>query len=71
MRKFLEEKMGQKDLNHTTKTPNRRSNWMQNEQVPVRQLNQKRTNRFDQLIAQGQTEAEALARALEIIPKSR
>lgn len=51
--------------------PNRRSNWMQNEQVPVRQLNQKRTNRFDQLIAQGQTEAEALARALEIIPKSR
>ena len=51
--------------------PNRRSNWMQNEQVPTRQLGTKRNDRFDSLIAQGETEAEALARALEIIPKSR
>ena len=44
---------------------------MKNEQVSARDLNQKRTERFDTLISDGETEAEALARALEIIPKSR
>jgi hypothetical protein len=53
------------------KDPNRRSNWMKNEQVSARDLNQKRTDRFDELMLSGETEAEALARALEIIPKSR
>jgi len=51
--------------------PNRRSNWMKNEVVPARQLGQKRTDRFDELMLSGETEAESLARALEIIPKSR
>lgn len=53
------------------KDPNRRSNWMKNEQVPARQLKSKRKHRFDQLMESGETEAESLARALEIIPKNR
>jgi len=44
---------------------------MKNEQVSARDLNQKRTERFDELMLSGETEAEALARALEIIPKNR
>ena len=50
------------------KDPNRRSNWMQNEQVPARQLRSKRKHRFAELMESGNSEAEALARALEIIP---
>ena len=53
------------------KDPNRRSNWFKGEQVAQRRLPQERLKRFDDLIEQGKTEAEALARALEIIPKSR
>ena len=53
------------------KDPNRRSNWFKGETVPPRDLNQKRTERFDKLMLSGETEAESLARALEIIPKSR
>ena len=50
------------------KDPNRRSNWMKNEQVPARQLKSKRKHRFVELMESGKSEAEALARALEIIP---
>jgi len=53
------------------KDPNRRSNWMQNEVVPARQLKAMRNKRFDQLMESGETEAESLARSLEIVPKSR
>ena len=62
--------MARKPKSHY-KDPNRRSNWMQNEQVPARQLKAMRNKRFDSLMESGETEAEALARALEIIPKSR
>ena len=51
------------------KDPNRRSNWFKGESVPPRELNKRRTDRFDALMSDGETEAEALARALEIIPK--
>jgi len=44
---------------------------MQNEVVPARQLKAMRNKRFDQLMESGETEAESLARSLEIVPKSR
>ena len=50
------------------KDPNRRSNWFKGEQVPSRRLPRERLKRFDALIQQGKSEAEALAQALEIIP---
>ena len=50
------------------KDPNRRSNWFKGEQVPSRRLPQERLKRFDALMQQGKSEAEALAQALEIIP---
>ena len=53
------------------KDPNRRSNWFKGEQVPTRQLPRERSKRFAELMESGTSEAEALARALEIIPKSR
>jgi len=53
------------------KDPNRRSNWFKGEQVPTRRLPQERAKRFDELMESGLSEAEALARALEIIPKHR
>ena len=53
------------------KDPNRRSNWFKGEQVAQRRLPQERLKRFKDLVSAGETEAEALARALEIIPKSR
>ena len=51
------------------KDPNRRSNWMKNEEVPARQLKAIRNKKFNSLMESGETEAEALARALEITCK--
>ena len=60
-----------KRLKSHYKDPNRRSNWFKGEQVTTRRLPQERLKRFKDLVSAGETEAEALARALEIIPKSR
>ena len=49
--------------------PNRRSNWMKNEQVPARQLAKKRLERYNKLQDEGVSSYESLVRALEIIPK--
>ena len=49
--------------------PNRRSNWMQNEQVPARQLARRRLERYNKLQGEGVSSYESLVRALEIIPK--
>ena len=51
------------------KDPNRRSNWMKNEQVPAGKLKQKRFERYNALIEQGASSYESMVRALEIIPK--
>lgn len=53
------------------KDPNRRSNWMKNEQVPIKLLKAKRMERYNELHQKGLSSYESMVRALEIVPKSR
>ena len=53
------------------KDPNRRSNWMKNEKVPIKMFKAKRMERYNELHQKGLSSYESMVRALEIVPKSR